>query len=127
MMIRVIPRAKAMSTTFGRLERASQHAGALLPSRASQRSLTISTQFRGASAASLKVDDDSPYEHIRHVDNSTDENYVDSSVYTEARGRDPYWQTIPLWKDVSEAEFLSYRWQVRSCLYFIWPLWANLS
>jgi len=24
----------------------------------------------------------------------------------------PYWQKIPLWKDVNEDEFLSYQWQV---------------
>lgn len=30
------------------------------------------------------------------------------------RLRDPYWRVIPMWKDVTEAEFLSYRWQVRA-------------
>ena len=27
-------------------------------------------------------------------------------------GNIPYWQKIPLWKDVNEDEFLSYQWQV---------------
>jgi hypothetical protein len=33
-----------------------------------------------------------------------------------ANERDPYWQKIPIWKDVPETDFLSYQWQVsRPC------------
>ncbi|KAJ4500977.1 hypothetical protein C8R41DRAFT_278849 [Lentinula lateritia] len=28
--------------------------------------------------------------------------------------REPYWYKIPIWKDVTETEFLDYSWQVKS-------------
>ncbi|KAH7117045.1 hypothetical protein B0J11DRAFT_469470 [Dendryphion nanum] len=32
---------------------------------------------------------------------------------TSAPDRPPYWQVVPQWQDVSEQDFVSYRWQVR--------------
>ncbi|KAF2808934.1 kama family protein [Mytilinidion resinicola] len=41
--------------------------------------------------------------------------------------RQPYWQKIPFWRDVSEEQFLSYRWQVANTIQGTSKLAAFLS
>jgi len=50
------------------------------------------------------------------ADNIKAEHDVGNTILPDQKpavgGGDPYWQRLELWKDATEEEFLSYKWQV---------------
>jgi hypothetical protein len=79
-----------------------QHKSLAFPGIVTRRPLSSSpfpAQQAAVAAANIKAEDD--------VGNTI----LPDQKPAAARG-DPYWQKLKLWKDATEDEFLSYKWQV---------------